>query len=132
MGDRFAGVPAIVDDQPEPAVEGEFFGELRCDQKKVSEERPVVRRSIFYPWNRFFRNNQQVQRCFGVDVVNGDAMIILVFDSGGHLAVDDFTEESFFAHAIDFAATEFDVQAWEMLGFSSWVGCGKSTIMNDL
>lgn len=91
----FAGMRAVVDHQPEPVLEVELLCELACGHEEVPEHLGVCSRSLADARNHLLRNDQQMDGCLGLDVMQDDAALILVFDLRGDLPVDDFLKDRF-------------------------------------
>lgn len=95
VGDGFAGVGAVVDDEAEAAGEVEFFGDDAGGDEEVAELGFVGGRGFADAGYQFFGDNEEVDGGLGLDVVDDDAAVVLVFDLRGDFAVDDFLEEGF-------------------------------------
>ena len=93
--DGFAGMRPVVDDEAKTMGELEFFRDLPGDEQEVSEDGLVVGGGLADARNDFLRHDQQVHRGLRLDVVENDAMLILVFDLGGDFPVDDFLKDGF-------------------------------------
>ena len=90
----FAAVGAVVDDQAE-AVFGEalFAGDFTRGEEQVAEDGLVFGSGFGDARDRLARNDEEVDRGPGVDVLEGDAEVVLVKDGRGDFAGDDFFEE---------------------------------------
>ena len=95
MGNALAGVGAVVDDEPVAAGELEFFRDDARHDEEMAELGFVVGGGFTDAWNKFFRDDQQMNGRLRLDVVDDDAAVVLVLDLGGDFAVDDFLEERF-------------------------------------
>ena len=95
MRDGFAAVGAVVDHEAKAAGEFEFLGENAGCEQQVAEERLVGGRGFTHAGNEFFWNDQQMDRCLRLDVMQNDAEVVLVLDLGGNFAVDDALEDGF-------------------------------------
>ena len=93
MRDGFAAVGAVVDHEAKAAGEVEFLGENAGGEKEVAEERLVGGGGFTHAGNEFFWNDQQMDRCLRLDVMQNDAEVVLVKDGRGDFAGDDFFEE---------------------------------------
>ena len=91
----FTSVGAVVDDETKAAGEVEFPGENAGSEKQVAEERLIGGGGFADAGNKFFRDDEQVNRSLGLDVVQDDAEVVLVLDLGGDFAVDDTLEDGF-------------------------------------
>ena len=89
----FAGVGAVVDHEAEAVVELEFFRDLAGDEEQVAEDRLIFRGGFADARDRFFGDDEQVDRRLRLDVVEDDAAVVLVFDAAGYFAGDDAFEE---------------------------------------
>jgi hypothetical protein len=93
VGNGFTAVGAVVDDETKAAGEVEFPGENAGGEKEVAEERLVGGDGFANARNGLLRDDQQVNGSLGLDVVQDEAEVVLVFDLGGNFAVDDALEE---------------------------------------
>jgi hypothetical protein len=93
VGDGFAGVGAVVDDEAKTAGELELFGDLAGGEEEVSENGLMIGRGVADAGDDDLWDDQQVDRCLGGYVVDDDATVVLVFDLGGDFAVDDSLEK---------------------------------------
>ena len=93
--DAFAGVGAVVDDEAVAAGEVELFGDDAGGHEEVAQLGFVGGRGFTDARDKFFGDDQQVNRGLWLDVVNDDATVVLMLDFGGDFAVDDFLEEGF-------------------------------------
>ena len=92
----FSAVAAVVDHK---AVAGfgdaEFLGE-RCGGEQEVTERGLVGGAGFADaGDKFLRDDEHMHRRLWVDIVDGDAEVVLVRELGRNLAVDDLLKESF-------------------------------------
>lgn len=92
MGHRFAAVGTVVDDEPEALVEAELPGEQAGGEQEMAQQELVGGRGGAHPWYRLSGHEQQVNRRLGLDVVEDDAVFVLVFDASRNLPGDDFFE----------------------------------------
>ncbi|TDH72334.1 uncharacterized protein CCR75_003421 [Bremia lactucae] len=87
---------SIIDDNAKSLIQILLLGDkLGCIQQmtkygfvaflRISE----LRQAIAPFWN-----DQNMYRCLGIDVVEGQALFIIVYDLGGDLPVDDLVENS--------------------------------------
>jgi len=95
VGHRLAGVRAVVHHEPEAVRELELARDIAGDEQEMSEHGLVFSGCFRDSRNHFFRDNQQVNGCLRLDIMQRDAVLVLVFDSRGDFAVDDFLKESF-------------------------------------
>ncbi len=91
--DRLARVRAVVDHEAEAVGELEFFCDQLGDVDEVAEDVFVVRSRLGHARNGPLRNDEQMNRRLRLDVVEDDAVFILVLDFRGDFAVDDFLEK---------------------------------------
>lgn len=73
--------------------------QLIGDMDQVSQELLLVGADLGQGWNVGFGHDQEVDWCRGVDIAEGDSLIILINDIAGNLTSDDATEDTvhFFA-----------------------------------
>jgi hypothetical protein len=93
VGDGFAGVGAVVDDETKTAGELELFGDRAGGDQEVTEDGLLVGGGVADAGDDGLGDDQQVDRGLGGDVVDDDATVVLVFDLGGDFAVDDSLEK---------------------------------------
>ena len=96
VGNCFAGVGAVIDDQPIPCfVEAGLAGDALGGCEKVGEERVVFGGDGSVAGVVFFGDEQDVSGCLGSEVAEGEDMFVLVKDVGLSFAVDDLFEDRF-------------------------------------
>lgn len=95
MRNGFATIGTLVHDEAEAVGKVEFFRESAGGEEQVAEEGLVGESGFADARDKFFRNDQQVNRCLGMHVVKGNAEVILVLELGGDFAVDDALEDGF-------------------------------------
>jgi len=93
VGHCLAALRPVVDHQPEALTQAQVAGDVACGEQEVSEDRLIGIRSLANPGNEPLRNDQQMDRCLGVDVADHDALRILVLNGGRDLPVDDLLED---------------------------------------
>lgn len=108
--DGLAAMTAIVDGDSEPLDEFEFFGDLRCDQKEMPQRGLIPARRFSDARNRFFWNNEAMNRCLWINVVNNNAVLVLVFNFCGDFAGDDLLKKGGFAHGLISNLDDDDLQ----------------------
>lgn len=86
------GVRAGVDDEAETVGELKFFRDKVGDINEMAEHGFVDGRRFRYAWNGFLRDDEQVDGRLGLEVVENDAVFVLVFDFRRDFAVNDFLE----------------------------------------
>ena len=100
--DRFSGVRAIIHHKAETIFQTQFFRELTGHKKEVAQRGLISRCRRFNTRDDFFRNDEQVDGRLRLDVVNNDALLVLVFDPCRNFPVDDFLEDRL-GHGVSFA-----------------------------
>ena len=95
MGDGFAGMRAVVHDEAEAFREVELFCNLAGDEQQVSEGGLIGGSGLGHARDQFFRDNEEMNGRLRLDVVQHDAVFVLVLDLCGDLAVDDALEDGF-------------------------------------
>lgn len=98
--DGLASITAIVDSDPKPLGEFEFFGDLRRGQKEVPKDGLIPAFRFRNARNGLFGNDEAMHRRLRVDVVNYDAVLVLVFNFCGDFAGDDLLKKGGFAHGL--------------------------------
>ena len=96
MGDGFAAIGAIIDDE---AITGFFELALAGDplggDEEMSEEGMILGRDGTVAGVMFFWNDKNVDGGLGGEITEGEDVIILVENIGGEFAVDDPLEDGF-------------------------------------
>ena len=95
MKHGLAGLFAIIDYQPEIISISFIFGNPAGDQQQVSEQLLVRGGHISHPGEGFFGDHEDMHRCLGIDVPEGEAQFILVHNGCGYFPIDDLAENSF-------------------------------------
>ena len=98
VGDAFASIRAVVDNDTEAPGEFRFFRKVAGHQQEMAQQVNVAHRCFREAWNRFSGNYEQVGRRLRIEVVDYDATVIFVGDVGGNFTVDNFLEYGFIAH----------------------------------
>ena len=98
VGDGFAAVGAVVDDEAETLSEIEFGGDQTRHLEKVAEGPGILFGGGADPVYPFLRDDQEMDRSLRTDVVDDHTMLILKFQSGRDLPVDDAAEDRFVGH----------------------------------
>ncbi len=88
------GTGTVVYDEPEGVGYTELLGNLARRQHEVAEQFLVRGLGIHQARDTLLGNHQHVHRRLGVDVVDGDAVLILIDEFAGNLAADDLAENS--------------------------------------
>lgn len=89
VGDALAAVGTVVDHDAEAPRELEPGGELTRREEKVAEEGLVAGLSQTDPVDASLGDHQHMDRSLRIDVMDGDALIVLVLDAGGDFPGDD-------------------------------------------
>lgn len=92
MRHGFARVGAVVDHEPEAFGETEFLGDVSGDDEEVPQNRLVGGVGGGDAWDQLFRHDEEMHRRLWVDVVEDDAVFVLVFDPGRDFTIDDAFE----------------------------------------
>ena len=89
----FSAVGTVVDHDAITGGEIELAGQVGCGEQQVAEQGLVGERRLVDPGNGFLGYDQNMNGRLRLNVVNGDAVLVLVGDLGGDFASDDFFEE---------------------------------------
>lgn len=95
MGHRLASVLAVVDNDTKAFLQREFRRLLTGGQQQVAQKRLIVTRRLADAGDVPLRNDQEVHRSLRIDIVDNNALIILVLYFSWDFAVDDSLEECF-------------------------------------
>ena len=93
VGNGFAGVRAVVHDEAEALREVELLRDLAGDEEEVAEDGLVGGGGFADAWYQLFGDDEQVDGGLRLDVVEDDAVFVLVLEARGDLAGDDFFED---------------------------------------
>lgn len=93
VGDGFAAVAAIVDDDPVTGIEVLVRCHLSGDEEEVTEQLLVFGGCLLEAWERFDGDNEEVSGGLGIDIFNGEGAVVLIEDFGRDLAGVNFLEE---------------------------------------
>jgi len=96
VGNGFAAVGAVVDDNAKTSVEFELSGDLSSYEKEMAEQGLVFRGRFAYARNQFFGNDQNVDGRLRIDVADREAEFVLMFEVRGDFPLGDFLEKRFF------------------------------------
>lgn len=96
VGNGFAAVGAVVDDDAKTSVEFELLGDLASNEKEMAEQGLVFRGRFAYARNQFFGNDQNVDGRLRIDVADCEAELVLMFEVRGDFPLGYFLEERFF------------------------------------
>ncbi len=83
----------MVDHEPESLGQLELASDGAGDEQEMAEDGLILGLGFADARYHFFGDNQEVNGRLRLDVVENDAVLILVFDAGGDLARDDFFED---------------------------------------
>ena len=95
VGDGLGSVRAVVDDQAKAAIEVQLLGHHARGQQQVSEGGLIPERGFADARYNFFGYDQQVNGGLWLDVVEDDAVFVLMLDARRDLAVGDLLEKGF-------------------------------------
>jgi hypothetical protein len=99
VGDSFAAIGAVVDDEAETAFgESLASGDFCGGQEEVSEDFLIGSLGFGDPDDGFARNDEQVDRCLRRDVSKADTEIVLVNDIRRNLPIADFFKKRLVGH----------------------------------
>ena len=84
-----AGERAVVHDEAESVAKLKLSRHDARHQDEMTENGLITRRGFTDPRDHFLRHNQQVDGRLRLDVVEHDAMLILMLDAGGNFTRDD-------------------------------------------
>ena len=103
MGDGFASIGAVVDDEAKSFLQSEPVRDPAGYLKKMAEDLGIVVRRRADPVDPPFRDDEEMNGGLRIDVVDDDAVGVLVFDPGRDFPVDDAAEDRLVRHGrIDF------------------------------
>ncbi len=89
VGDALGGIRAIVHDKAKSALEAEFLRELPRDGEEMPHMGFIGGLEGFDPRYQLFGDDEQMDGGLRLDVVDGDAEIVLVLDPRRNLPIDD-------------------------------------------
>ena len=93
MGDRFAAVRSVINDQAKAGIVDAFLsGNVLGNIKKMAEQRFIGDGGLTYPCDLLLGNDQDMDGCVRGDVVKSQAEIVFVDDPGGNFPGNDFRE----------------------------------------
>ena len=108
--DGLASICTVIDDDAKALGEFEFFGDLRRGQKEVPEGGLIAVFGFCNARDRFFWNNEAMHRRLRVDVVNDNAVRVLVFNFCGDFAGDDLLKKGGVTHGLIGNLNDDDLQ----------------------
>lgn len=92
MGNRLAAEWAVVDDDSKTLIQLELACEGSCGEHQLAQQGLIVSSRLREPWNGLLGDDQHMDGSLWVDVMQGDAIVILVGDFGRYFPVDDLRE----------------------------------------
>ncbi len=98
VGDGFAAVGAVVEDDAEAVIEGEVVGDFGGGEEEVADEGLVGGGGLGEAGDGFPGDDEDVDGSLRVDVAKGVADVVLVDGGAGDFAVDDALEDGFVGH----------------------------------
>jgi len=107
MRNSFASIGAVINHDAETTGEGEFASDGAGGEQKVAEQGLLVGGGLAEAGDDDLGDDEQVDGRGGGDVVDDDAVLVLVFNAGGDFAGDDaFKERRHGGDGADRAVTE--------------------------
>lgn len=92
MGNRLAAEWTVVDDDPKTLIELKLACEGSCGEHQLAQQGLIVSSRLREPWDGLPGYDQHMYRSLWVDIMQGDAIVILVGDFGRYLPIDDLRE----------------------------------------
>lgn len=89
----FTAVRTVIDDNAEPLGQLQSGGKLSGGEEQMTEQGFVARLGEAEPHDPSLGDDENVHRSLRIDVVNRDALVVLVLDPGRDFAGDDAFEE---------------------------------------
>lgn len=89
MGNGFSALFAVVDDEAETVADSELAGRLTSHEQKVPEEGLEIGGGFADAREGMLGDDEQMNGSLRIYIVKNDALIVLMFDIGGNLSVDD-------------------------------------------
>ena len=94
MGDAFAGVGAVIDDEAVAGfVEAFFLGDVAGGEEEIAEDRGIVVAGGADAGDDALRDHENVHGGLRVDVANGEDVRVIADDFGGDFPGGDAFEE---------------------------------------
>ena len=99
MGDTFAPIGSIIDDDP-VAARGkiEFAGHVPGDQQEVSHQVLLIVPGLIETGYRFPWNNQDMDGGLGINIPDHESQVVLMDNLGRYVTGKDSFEEGGFTH----------------------------------
>ena len=95
VGDGFAGIGAIIEDEAESVFEAELFGDFGGFEEQMSEDGVVGGLGFSDARDGLLRHDEDVDRRLWFDVMEGNDPVILVNNGGRNFARYDFFKQRF-------------------------------------
>ena len=89
----FATFLTIVDHDAKSLVQSFLLGNFTCNEEQMPEYRLVIRCGLTNSWNEFFGNDEQMNGCLRSDIVDDDALLILMNFVCGNFPGNDFFKD---------------------------------------
>ena len=93
--DTFAAVRTVIDHHTKAFSKLQFFRDITGGEQEVSEEGTVFIVGFADAGDRLFGDDQNVDRSLRLNIVNHNALVILVLDIGGNLPINYFLKQGF-------------------------------------
>jgi hypothetical protein len=98
MGHRLAAIQAVVDDDAKSGVLKTFLSRhILRDEEQMAQERLISGRGSVNASDLAFRDDQKMSRRLRIDVVEGEAKVVLISNAGRYFPGDDLGKNG--AHA---------------------------------
>lgn len=92
--DGLAAVAAMVDDEAVAVgSEAQGLGDAGGGEEEMTEQGLIGGRGLAEAWDGLAWDDEDVAGGLGVDIVEGDQLVVLVHEGGGYFLVADFLEE---------------------------------------
>ncbi len=96
--DRLSRPGVAIEDKPKSVGQTPFPRDIGGLQVEMPDEGGVFRREVEDGRDMPFGNHQNMRRRLGIDVLDGDALLVLMNLGGGDRPFDDFAEEAILVH----------------------------------
>jgi hypothetical protein len=90
--DGLPGARPVVDHQAEGIAHTQLLGHLASDQHQVPQQHLVIGGGVHQPGDAALGDHQYMDRCLGVNIVDRDAVLVLIEEITGNFTADDFAE----------------------------------------
>ena len=91
----FAGIGAIVNDEPKPARQLEFLRHHASREQQVPQNGFIRVNGIAHTGNHLLGYDQQVHRRLRINIMNDDAAFVFVLDDSWNLTRNDALKKGF-------------------------------------